>query len=399
MNELIQQILEKSKSNQRQMVQFLRDMIAIPSVSTQEKGVVNRIFHEMEIVGMDEVRVDGLGNVIGKVGQGKTIIAFDAHIDTVDVGNPSLWTVDPFHGAYKDGYIYGRGSCDQESGMASMVYAAKIMKELAILGDFTVYFIGSIMEEDCDGLCWQYILEEEGIRPDVVVITEPTNLGVYRGHRGRMEIQIRTSGRSCHASAPERGDNAIYKMVPIIKGIEQLHGQLKEDAFLGKGSIAVTQIFFQSPSQNAVPDECTIQLDRRLTWGETKETVYKELDQVIRNAGVEGEIIDLHYNKPSYLGTVFPTEKYFPTWLFEEEADHIQKAKATYELLFQSKARLGRWDFSTNGVATAGIYQIPTVGFGPGNEIYAHAPDERVLDQQLVDAAAFYTLFPLIFTS
>lgn len=398
MQEMVGKILQRSEQHKESMVRFLRDMIAIPSTSTQEKKVVDRICQEMTRVGMDEVKVDGLGNAIGRIGNGKTIIAFDAHIDTVDVGNPSLWSVDPFKGDYRDGWIYGRGACDQEAGMASMVYSAMIAKELALAGDYTLYFVGSVMEEDCDGMCWQYIVNEEKIRPDVVVITEPTDLGVYRGHRGRMELQIRTVGLSCHASAPERGDNAIYKMNGIINGIERLNHRLQGEPFLGKGSIAVTQIFFQSPSQNAVPDECRIQLDRRLAWGETKESVHKELKQVINEAGVEAEILDLHYEVPSYTGKVYPTEKYFPTWLYEESAPHIQKAKKTFETLYQKPPRMSRWTFSTNGVATSGIFGIPTVGFGPGNEIHAHAPDELVHEQHLVDAAAFYTLFPLIFT-
>ncbi len=183
--------------------------------------------------------------------------------------------------------------------MASMVYGVKVMKELGLLGDFTLYVTGTVMEEDCDGLCWQYIVKEDRIKPDYVVITEPTNLNIYRGHRGRIELQIKTVGLSCHASAPERGINAVYKMSRIIQEIEKLNDRLKDDPFLGKGTIAVTQIFFKSPSHNAVPDECVIQLDRRLTAGETRETVIAELEDAIKRAGEEAEIIELEYRRPS----------------------------------------------------------------------------------------------------
>jgi putative selenium metabolism hydrolase len=279
--------------------------------------------------------------------------------------------------------------------MAAMVYGARIMKEEGLLGDFTLYVTGTVMEEDCDGLCWRYIINEDGIRPDYVVITEPTNLNIYRGHRGRMELQVRTSGLSCHASAPERGINAIYKMSRIIAEIERLNERLTRDSFLGKGTIAVTQIFFKSPSQNAVADECTIQLDRRLTAGETKETVIRELQEVIQMAGEEAEIVELFYERPSYTGTVYPVEKYFPTWVMEEDSEIVLKTVNTYREVFGEEPFVDKWTFSTNGIATAGVFSIPTIGFGPANEIFAHSPDDQCPVDHLVRAAAMYALLPL----
>jgi len=392
-----QEIRQQALSYRPQMVQFLRDLIAIPSTSGHEKTVVDRIHQEMQKVGFDEIKVDGLGNILGRVGWGSHVIAMDAHIDTVDVGNPQLWEVDPFEGDYRDGVVYGRGASDQTAGMVSMVYAGKIIKDLGLEGDYSLWVVGSVMEEDCDGLCWQYILKEGVLNPEVVVITEPTNLGVYRGHRGRMEIQIRVQGLSAHASAPERGENAIYKMVPVIQAIETLNEKLKDDPFLGKGTVAVTQVFFQSPSQNAVPDECVIQLDRRLTAGETKQTAIAELQHILEQTGTNAEIIVLQYAQPSYTGLVYPTEKYYPTWVLQEDHPVVQVAAKTYESLFAEAARVDKWTFSTNGIATAGMFHIPTVGFGPANEIYAHSPQDQCPEDHLDRAAAFYALFPTLF--
>jgi putative selenium metabolism hydrolase len=390
----INQINEKALQYKQDMVAFLRDMVAIPSTSQNEKDVVLRVKEEMEKCGFDEVIIDGFGNILGRIGTGSTVIAMDAHLDTVDVGNPDLWEVDPFKGDYRDGVIYGRGASDQEAGMASMVYAGKIIKELGLEEDYTLYVVGSVMEEDCDGLCWQYLLKENVIKPDVVVITEPTNLGIYRGHRGRMEMRVKTVGLSCHASAPERGENAIYKMTPIIMEIERLNEQLKDDPFLGKGTIAVTQIFFKSPSQNAVADECVIQLDRRLTAGETKESAVEELEEIFKKTGVDAQVEILQYSEKTYTGLLYPTEKYYPTWVFPEDSEVVQKAKKTFETLFNTPARIDKWTFSTNGIATAGMFGIPTVGFGPANEIYAHSPKDQCPDDHLVKAAAFYAAFP-----
>ncbi|MGV8104997.1 MAG: YgeY family selenium metabolism-linked hydrolase [Mesotoga sp.] len=388
-------LLSKAESYREDLADFLSDLVSIRSFSAGEREVVERIRREMVKVGFDEVIVDGLGNILGRIGNGKKVIAMDAHIDTVEVGNEKLWKIDPFSGEMKDGVIYGRGASDQKAGMAAMVYGAKIMKEEGLTGDFTLYVTGTVMEEDCDGLCWRYIIERDGIRPDFVVITEPTNLNIYRGHRGRMELQIRTVGRSCHASAPERGVNAIYRMARIIAEIERLNERLKDDPFLGKGTIAVTQIFFKSPSQNAVADECTIQLDRRLTAGETRESVIEELKGAITLAGEEAEIVELFYDRPSYTGLSFPVEKYFPTWVMEEDSEIVRKTVAAYGEVFGAEPFVDKWTFSTNGIATAGVFSIPTIGFGPANEIYAHSPDDQCPVDHLVRAAAMYALLPL----
>lgn len=387
--EKIAALSEKYKDD---MTEFLRDMIRIPSTSGNELKVIQRIKHEMGKVGFDEITVDKMGNIIGRIGNGKKIIAMDAHIDTVDVGDSDLWKVDPFEAVLKDGIIYGRGASDQEGGMASMVYAAKIIKELKLEGDYTLYITGTVMEEDCDGLCWQYIIEQDGLKPDFVVITEPTNLNIYRGHRGRMEMIVRVKGLSCHGSAPERGVNAIYKMVPIIQSIEKLNDELKYDPFLGKGTVTVTQIFFKSPSQCAVPDECTIQLDRRLTYGETMESAVSEIKSL--KGAEDAEIEVLTYAQPSYTGLVYPTEKYYPTWVTQKDHVLVKSAVETYKTMFENEPKIDKWTFSTNGVTTMGKFGIPTVGFGPGNEIYAHGPNDQIPVSHLAQACKFYAAFP-----
>ena len=206
---MYKEIYAKAKAYEADTVRFLMDMVRIPSFSTKEKEVILAIKEEMEMAGFDEVVIDPLGNVIGRIGNGPKVIAFDAHVDTVYPGEPVLWDFDPFDAHMEDGKIWGRGTVDQKGGMASMVTAGRIIKDLGLQEGFTLYFTGTVMEEDCDGLCWQYIIAEDKIRPELVVITEPTNMNIYRGHRGRMEMMVHVKGLSCHGSAPERGDNAI----------------------------------------------------------------------------------------------------------------------------------------------------------------------------------------------
>ncbi|HEY9766804.1 MAG TPA: YgeY family selenium metabolism-linked hydrolase [Chroococcales cyanobacterium] len=390
-----QAIMEKAAAYREDMARFLSDLVKLPSTSCHEKEVVLRIKAEMEKVGFDEVVIDPLGNILGRVGSGKHVIAMDAHIDTVDVGDRSAWTKDPFSGQIDEKYVYGRGTTDQSAGMASMVYAGKIIKDLGLEGDYTLWVTGTVMEEDCDGLCWQYIIREGKLRPDFVVITEPTNLNIYRGHRGRMEIKVYVKGLSAHGSAPERGDNAIFKMAKVLNELEELHARLKNDDFLGKGSLTVSQIFSNSPSQCAVADECWISIDRRLTWGETKDSALAEILNLPSAKKFGAEVTMYRYEEPAYTGLVYPTDKYYPTWKISEDHPVVAGAVSVFKNLFNKDAVVDKWTFSTNGVAIMGMENIPCIGFGPGNEVNAHAPNESVEKNHLVAAAAFYAALPL----
>jgi putative selenium metabolism hydrolase len=379
------------------MVRFLRDMIAIPGESSHEGPVVQRIKQEMERVGFDEIRIDGMGNILGRIGSGKHVIMMDAHVDTVGVGDPKEWPYDPYKGKVEDGSVYGRGAGDQRAGMASMVYAGKMIKDLKLDADYTLWIVGSVQEEDCDGLAWVYILKEDGIQPECVVITEATSLQVYRGQRGRMEIEVHMRGRSCHASAPERGDNPVYKMAPLIAQVEELNKRLRNDAFLGKGTIAVTDIRSMTPSLCAVPGACSIHLDRRLTAGETLESAVAEVKALPAAQGAEIEV--LQYETPSYTGLKYPMQKYYPTWVLEESHLAVRSAVAAYRALHNADPVVDKWTFSTNGVGSMGIMGVPTIGFGPGEEDVAHTVIDRVPIRDLVEAAQFYAAFPLAYVA
>jgi putative selenium metabolism hydrolase len=373
------------------LVEFMQDIIRIPSLSSEEGAVVERARQEMLRIGYDEVTVDPMGNLLGRIGNGPRVIAFDGHIDTVDVGDPELWDRDPHSGDIEDGILYGRGTSDMKGGVASSIYAGAILKKRGIPENVTFYATATVQEEDCDGLCWQYIINEDDLRPDLVVITEPTSLRIYRGHRGRMELEVHTSGMSCHGSAPERGENAVYKMAGIIADIEKLNEELQPRDPLGKGTVTISEIRSTSPSLCAVADGCTIHLDRRLTIGETEDTSVAEILALpsVQAAGATVTVLD--YAVPSYTGLTYPTRKYYPTWEMAESEPEVQAAMTAYEDAFDKEPEVGHWTFSTNGVATAGMHDIPTVGFGPGHEHFAHAPNEQTEVEHLVCCAAFYS--------
>ena len=246
-------------------------------------------------------------------------------------------------------------------------------------------------------VCWQYIIEEDKVKPEFVLITEPTSCRIYRGHRGRMEIKVAPRGISCHGSAPERGDNAIYKMADIIKDVEKLNDRLKNDDFLGKGTVTVSQIFHKSPSRCAVADGCWISLDRRLTDGETYKSALAEIEALPSVKAAKAEVTMYDYERASYTGLVYPTQAYFPTWVIPEDHILCRSMKEGYEGLFNKAPIIDKWTFSTNGVSIMGRYGIECIGFGPGDEKEAHAPNEKTRKDDLVICAALYAVMPLMY--
>ncbi|MCU7502316.1 MAG: YgeY family selenium metabolism-linked hydrolase [Ignavibacteria bacterium] len=386
--ELAQRIFELAKGYQHYTAENLSRLVRHKSLSTKEKDCALELKKMMSEAGFDEVKTDGLGNVIGRIGSGSRVIAFDAHIDTVDVGDRANWHFGPFSGEIKDGFVYGRGCADQKGGAAALVTAGRIIKELGLSEGKTIYFTGSVMEEDCDGLCWKYIIEEDNIKPDFVVITEPTSLNIYRGQRGRVEIEVSFHGLSSHASAPERGINAVYMGAKAALKLELLNECLASDRFLGKGSLSVTEFISSSPSLCAVADYSRIHLDRRLTWGEDKQVALREVEELIKDMNAKAEV--LSYKEKAYTGLEYGMEKYYPTWKLEEDHPLILTGKETFEELFNRNASIDKWTFSTNGVVINGLYGIPVLGFGPGDEAMAHAPDEKVPVEHLFKASAFY---------
>jgi putative selenium metabolism hydrolase len=383
-------ILARTRAEQERLTGFLQDLVRIPSPSGQEGPVVRRIQQEMEAVGFDEVKIDPLGNVLGRIGDGDRVLAFDAHVDTVGVTDRSAWSCDPYGAELRGGCLYGRGAVDQKAGMAAMVYAGKILKDLDLAPDLQIWMVGSVQEEDCDGLCWLYILREKVLAPEFVVLTEPTDLHLYRGQRGRLEMRVSVRGRSCHGSMPELGDNAIVKLAPAIAALTELNERLAEDPFLGRGTVAVTWMHGEGPSLCAVPDRAALHLDRRLTAGEDPAGAVREVQQVLGAAGVEGEVVVPTYKTPSWTGLVYPMEQAYPTWTLPADHPGLHTACSVHRRLFGREAEVGRWRFSTNGVTIAGIHSVPCLGFGPGREALAHMADEHVPVEAVASACAFY---------
>ncbi len=391
----ISAVRERVASTRDDILAFFREIVAIPSMEGQIGVVGERVAQEMRVLGFEEVRFDRMGNILGRIGDGEKQLVYDSHIDTVGIGSVDSWDWDPFEGKIEDGVLFARGACDEKGSTPGMVYGLAISRDLGMLEGWTVWYFGN-MEEWCDGIAPNTFVEvDPGVRPDYVVIGEPTNMQVYRGHKGRLEMEMVAKGRSAHAASNHLGDNALYKLLPVIAAIRDMEPQLGDHEFLGHGKITVTDLQVQTPSINAVPDEATICIDRRMTFGETREGVVAQLENLIPEE--HRGTISLHvlfYDEPSYTGFVFPVEKYFPAWLLADDHVLSRAGQVTRELCGLADAPTGKWDFSTNGIYWVGKANIPSIGFGPGDEETAHTVQDSVSLEDVVKATEFYALLP-----
>lgn len=393
--ETIQSEVEEKRDD---IIQFLRDICKIPSMDSQLREVGERVEEEMKKLGFAETWFDSMGNIVGKIGDGPKSIVYDSHIDTVGLGDPEEWTFDPFEGKIEDGYFYARGACDEKGSTPGMIYGLSLAHKHGLLEGWTAYYFGN-MEEWCDGIAPHAFVEHEGIKPDFAVIGEPTKMKTYRGHKGRVEMKIVAKGKSCHAASNHLGDNAIYKMLPIIDAISKMEPDLGDHDFLGHGKITVTDMKVETPSINAVPNECTIFIDRRVTFGEELEDVIEAVRQLIPQENREkGDVTVemLFYDEPSYTGFVFPVEKYYPAWALDEDHEFVTSSQEARLAVGLPDEASGKWDFSTNGIYWRGKAGIPSIGFGPGDEVDAHTVNDRVPLDEVVKATEYYAILPAV---
>jgi len=380
-----------SPADQEALGHFARKLIRTPSPSTHEKAVADLLSEELARVGFREVRMDRMGNVIAHVGNGQgPALLFNAHLDTVGVGDRSSWTRDPYGGDIEAGVLYGRGAVDMKGPLAALVYGMKLLldSQTPLFGD--VYVAGVVQEEPCEGLAMRVLVEEEGLVPDMVVLCEPSNLQVATGHRGRMEMQVTVKGVAAHASAPAQGENAIYAAARLIFGAEILASQLGNDSFLGQGSLAVTHIESTAGSRNAIPDCCTFYIDRRLTLGETEARALAEVQGIINREQARAQVEVTEYRATSYTGYKCRARSYFPAWLMMDDHKLVRAAVRAVETELGYRPKLMRWQFSTDGTYTMGVAGIPTVGFGPGEDRLAHVTNEHIHLEDMYQAASVY---------
>lgn len=377
------------------LIAFCQSLIRTPSLSGQEEGVAQKIAQYMRENGFDEVVIDKYGSVLGCIHgkyPGKHVL-MDGHIDTVPVPDPSVWTHDPFGAEIVDGKIYGRGTSDMKGSVSSMVTAAARYAE-ATNREFegSIYASCSVHEECFEGVSVREITRLA--KPDYVIIGEATTTSLKIGQRGRAEVVVETTGRSCHSSNPEKGVNAAYHMVELIQEIRKLPSP--EQPVLGKGILELTDVISSPyPGASVVPAKCRATFDRRLLVGETEQSVLAPIEEAI--ARVKARIPELQARvyiaegeECCWTGETIRAKRFFPAWLLSKEDELVQKVHAGLQAA-GIDAPYSHFAFCTNGSSFCGENGIPTIGFGPSLESLAHVVDEYIeIDQLTKSCRGFY---------
>jgi putative selenium metabolism hydrolase len=373
---------------QKELIEFTQNLVRIKSFSGQEEEVIKFIEKKMIALGYDEVTIDSMGNVVGKIGNGEKIMMLDSHVDTVEVKDEEKWNIPPFNGDIVDGRLHGRGSVDMKSGAAASIYAGSIAKKLGYISGKTIYISCSVLEEDCDGENLKHLFKELNLKPNYMVICEPSNNKITLGHKGKAQISIKTHGVSAHGSAPEKGINAIYEMAEIIQRVKTTNLELMEKEGL-RGTLVMSRISSVSASLNAVPSECEVYLDRRLIPGETEDDIKQEMEQLIKGKNATWEVGVLH--RKSWTGMEIKYKPLHLAWKIDLSHDLTKACIAAYQENFGNKpTEYDFWDFSTNAVTPVSM-GIPTIGFGPGEYKLAHMRNENCKVNRILDACSFYT--------
>lgn len=369
------------------LVSLIQQAIQTRSYSDEEGAFAHFFKSAMDGLGFDETIIDSAGNVIGRLGDGKTIIQFDGHMDTVRVNDEKDWKYPPFSGASADGFIWGRGSVDMKSALLAAAYGAAAAKRNGWLRDKTVYVTGTVCEEYCDGVNLRHLYRELNLKPDCCIICEPSDNRIVLGHKGKAQIRIVTHGISSHGSAPEKGKNAVYEMAEIITRVEQLNENLCSRQH-PHGTIVLSDISCVSPSLNAVPGECSIYLDRRLALGESLDQVRSEMEALVRGKDAHWETGTLRHT--SWTGLALDYEPMHEPWTADENSPLAQALRRAWKKVYPGMEEIyDFWDFGTNAVTPVSM-GIPTIGFGPGEYKLAHMRDERCSIPKIMEACRVY---------
>jgi putative selenium metabolism hydrolase len=324
-------------------------------------------------------------------------LAYNAHMDVVPAEDTENWSKPPFKATRRDGRVYGRGTCDMKGALAAMATSLTLMRDLDKDLSRNQLVIGCFCteEEAGEGLAFKELCEEFRFRPDMVILGEPSQMQIARGQRGKLEFNVETRGCCAHTSVPEAGDNAAYKIARVLLAIENLEEQerfkfgLSESNTLKRNTLVATSVKTWPPSKSFVPDRALVHVTARTALG----CSFTDLKQRLESSEdwPDAKIVPIFYRGKSYTGKNSEWPSDHPAWETEVDHNFFQKLKIAFSDLFCSEPKDKIWPFSTDGVYSAGMAGIPTLGIGPGMEKCAHIVDEWVSEQELQNALALYT--------
>ncbi len=361
-----------------------RRLAMTPSVSGDEEAAVRLVVAAMEELGFDEVHIDGSGNAVGVMGAGLTgtRLLIDGHIDSIPLHSEERWTVDPWGGTIADGRLYGLGICDQKASIAAAVHGVAAARD-RLLGPVAV--VASVCEEAMEG---QGLAEAiEWFRPQVAITSEPNDTRLCIGQRGRAKVEVTVTGRACHAGHAGQGINAAGALAALIVAVDAAPKPTHPK--LGGRDVTVIDIAsWPYPSVSTVPGKSMARFDCRFLPGETAESLARFLTEQAAGAWAawpeqpDLEIGLVRAEFESWTGARFEAEEFCPAWWTDEDSRTTRRAiDAMHDAGLDPTPT--HYSFCTNGSLTAGLLDIPTIGFGVGYEHIAHQVDEFVTLESL----------------
>lgn len=364
-------------------IAFAGDLIRIPSPPGGEGDVAARVLHEMERLGFDEVRADAAGNTIGVVrgsGDGPTV-QLSSHLDVVAAGDPEEWEFLPYAGEVSGGFLHGRGAMDIKGPLALQTYAAAALRG-RLKGDVVV---AHTVFEERGGLGMKYLLEAGEVRPDLVIIGEATHGDICIGHRGRAEVEVVVHGLAGHASAPERARNALDLLPAVLEAVADLAGRQPRSDVLGRATLVPTAVDVLPESRNVIPDRVVLALDWRILPGVTDEDLVQQVRAAIARRvptvpeGMAVEVRMAVEEQVTYTGLARDRGLLTPGFLVDPEHPVVTAAaRAVGRRNGSGPAAVRPWTFATDGGWSSGVHGVPTLGFAPGEERFAHTNRERL---------------------
>lgn len=364
------------------LVAFARELVATPSLSKEERLAIDLVLAELAALGYEDVNVDCYGNVTARWGPAPARLLYNGHLDTV----PPAGMRDPYGATIVDGApwgtpgpaLRGRGASDMKASVAAGIHAVRFLPPgLALEAGYALLLDVREELDAYEGV--PYVLERGRVQAQWAISGESSGLDVSLGHRGKVVFDIVVQGRAAHMSRPHDGVNAVYEALPLLAAIREHDRSLGSDPLFGRATSAVQHVSSQpSADVSVVPSACTIRIDRRYLPGEDPETVEREVRDLVARVGAEHGI-----SAEVRVAGIYP--------LMHTPAGEplVAAARAAVREVTGREPAVKAWDFCVTAtfLNRAGI---ASVGIGPGDEAFAHTPDEHVPVAEIIAASRIY---------
>ena len=364
--------------NDEALVGLATSLARTSSVSGTEGAAIDLVTTSMAEAGFDSVTVDSSGNAVGSIGpQGGKVLMIDGHIDSIPLHSLERWTVDPLGGEIRDGNLYGLGICDQKASIAAAIWG---VAAAAPKLPGRVVVVASVCEEEMEGGALAEPIDL--FSPDAFVTSEPNDTRLCIGQRGRAKIEVRVTGRACHAGHAAVGLNAVHAMAALVEEMTKVDHPMHPN--LGRRDVNCIDVHSEPyPSVSTIPGSVTARFDCRFLPGETPDSLTALLRDAATRAwadwperpGLQIGLVKATFE--TWTGKGFQLPEYAAAWWTPEDSHLVRSAAGALASVGLDPTPT-HYSFCTNGSYAAGIRGIPTIGFGVGVESMAHQVDEHV---------------------